>query len=262
MKLISFDLRADMGFLKKPDINEKIYLTYNMLHKPALLGILGAIAGLKGYEKNGEFPEYYHKLKHLKIGIEPLDSDKGNYTKTTVTYNNSSGFCNIDKDDLPCNLVITEQILLKPAFRCYLLLDTTNEIENVLYKRIVNQEAEYLPYFGKNDFSAWWERNSVHEYVYSEKKSDSSFQIISIFHKDDTSIRQSKESLTEGFDLFSTETEKPLFFYFEKLPIGFNESLLQYEVADFAYTSAKLKKDTLLRDLYLLESENVYVQLF
>ena len=46
MKLISFDLCADMGFLKKPDINEKIYLTYNMLHKPALLGILGAIIGL------------------------------------------------------------------------------------------------------------------------------------------------------------------------------------------------------------------------
>jgi CRISPR-associated protein Cas5h len=28
-----------------------------MLHKPALLGILGAIIGLRGYEKKGEFPD-------------------------------------------------------------------------------------------------------------------------------------------------------------------------------------------------------------
>ena len=50
-KLISFDLKAEFGFFKKPDIND-IYLTYNMLHKPALLGILGAVIGLQGYQKN------------------------------------------------------------------------------------------------------------------------------------------------------------------------------------------------------------------
>lgn len=65
-KLISFDLKAEMGFFKKPDINDGIYLTYNMLHKPALLGILGAIIGLKGYEKKGIMPEYYSRLEHLK----------------------------------------------------------------------------------------------------------------------------------------------------------------------------------------------------
>jgi CRISPR-associated protein Cas5h len=48
-KLVSFDLKADFGFFKKPDINDGLYLTYNMLHKPTLLGILGAIVGLQGY---------------------------------------------------------------------------------------------------------------------------------------------------------------------------------------------------------------------
>ena len=71
-KIISFDLNAEFGFFKKPDINDGIYLTYNMLHKPALLGIIGAIIGLKGYERNGVLPEYYNKLKHIKVGIQPL----------------------------------------------------------------------------------------------------------------------------------------------------------------------------------------------
>ena len=44
-RLISFDIQADFGFFKKPDYNDGVLLTYNMLHKPALLGILGAIIG-------------------------------------------------------------------------------------------------------------------------------------------------------------------------------------------------------------------------
>lgn len=64
-KLVSFDLKADFGFFKKPDVNE-VYLTYNMIHKPALLGILGAIVGLQGFQKNAVLPLYYQKLKHLK----------------------------------------------------------------------------------------------------------------------------------------------------------------------------------------------------
>lgn len=50
-RLISFDIQADFGFFKKPDYNDGVLLTYNMLHKPALLGILGTIIGLRGYRK-------------------------------------------------------------------------------------------------------------------------------------------------------------------------------------------------------------------
>jgi CRISPR-associated protein Cas5h len=66
-RLISVDWRATFGFLKKPDINEGIYLTYNLLHKPALLGILGAVAGLGGYGRPDYMPagrvlEYRRRL--------------------------------------------------------------------------------------------------------------------------------------------------------------------------------------------------------
>ena len=38
-RLISFDIQADFGFFKKPDYNDGVLLTYNMLHKRALLCI-------------------------------------------------------------------------------------------------------------------------------------------------------------------------------------------------------------------------------
>ena len=49
IKLISVDFYADFGFLKKPDTNNPMYFSFNMLHKPALLGILGAIIGERGF---------------------------------------------------------------------------------------------------------------------------------------------------------------------------------------------------------------------
>lgn len=53
--------------LKKPDTNEPVYLTFNVLHKPGLLGIVGAILGLDCFKEKGKLPEYYEELKKYKI---------------------------------------------------------------------------------------------------------------------------------------------------------------------------------------------------
>ena len=158
-RLISFDLKAEFGFFKKPDINDGIHLTYNMLHKPALLGILGAIVGLQGYTKNYELPEYYKCLKNLKIGIEPLNSDKGNYLKDIISYINGTGFANNDG-----NLIISEQTIINPSYRCYVLLNMSSEIEKKLYDNLKSYNSVFLPYMGKNDFSAWWDNFEEYEY--------------------------------------------------------------------------------------------------
>ena len=255
MKLISFDLNADMGFFKKPDINEKIYLTYNMLHKPVLLGLLGAIAGYKGYKENGKLPEYYQKLKHLKIGIEPLNSDKGNYNKTTITYSNTTGFANKDG-----NLIVTEQILLNPSFRCYLLLDTKNIDEKIIYDRICNQEAEYLPYLGKNDFSAWWDKDCVREYDCKEFDFTTDFYVSSIFLKETAVVNHLAK-------LSSRQDRKEIgerFLYFERLPMDIDESLFQYRFGNFVYSNARFNKEMKFdhnAQFYLLDSSLV-IQLF
>lgn len=180
-KLISFDLKAEMGFFKKPDINDGIYLTYNMLHKPALLGILGAIVGLKGHEKEGVLPEYYCKFRDLKVAVQPLASDNGNYTKEVITYNNGTGFAS---NEAGGNLIVKEQTLLKPSYRCYLLLNTNDETEKRLYENIMSYRAEYIPYMGKNEFGVWW----INPTEYSEFKAfhfNRDFKISSLFRKNE-----------------------------------------------------------------------------
>ena len=255
-KLISFDLKAEMGFLKKPDINEKIYLTYNMLHKPALLGILGAIVGLKGYQENStakqtNFPEYYLKLKHLPVGIEPLGSEKGNFAKTNISYNNTTGTASLEAGG---NLIVNEQTLLAPAFRVYLLLDIEQELERKLYESIKNQEAEFLPYMGKNDFSVWWEKEEVKEYEdFKAFEFDREFSVKSLFRKTEAVNPYIARAVTSG--LKRGKPKQPLFTFFEKLPCGFHEKLCQYKMGDYVYTNATLELD------FPKESNAVFYQL-
>jgi len=254
LKLLSFDLKAEFGFFKKPDINDGLYLTYNMLHKPALLGILGAIAGLQGYQRNGIFPEYYNKLKHLKIGIRPLNSDKGNYTKDIVSYNNSTGFASSEAGG---NLIITEQILIKPAYRCYLLLNMENEIEKNLYDNLKSYQAEFLPYMGKNDFSTWWENYQEYSYELFDFASD--YAVSSIFSKTNTV----SDYVVKSMNMF-VEPSVPTWLYFEKLPIGFDEKLYQYSYGDFIYSNARFssKMDICETGVFYKIGKSNIIQLF
>jgi len=261
-RLISFDLKAEMGFFKKPDINDGLYLTYNLLHKPALLGIIGAITGMEGYKKNGVFPEYYKKFKHLKVGISPLDSDKGDYTKIVIRYNNSTGFASNENGG---NLIVAEQTLIKPSYRCFLLLSLDDKDELALYDNILSYKAEFLPYMGKNDFSAWWtdarEYNSFEKFDFNQD-----YKIASIFTK--TGIVS--DCITHSISMFHEKSKDILFLYFEKLPIDLNgrdkngNQLYQYSYADFVYSNASFKKEMNMSEtgeFYQIE-ENCIIQLF
>ncbi len=233
-KIISFDLNAEFGFFKKPDINDGIYLTYNMLHKPALLGIIGAIIGLKGYERNGVLPEYYNKLKHIKVGIQPLNSNKGNFIKYVISYNNSTGFASKEQGG---NLIIKEQTLLKPSYRCFLILDINEEIEKNIYDNIMTNNAEFIPYMGKNDFSSWWsnsrEYDNTHPFDFN-----SDYRIESIFIKNEAV----NPHIANDFGRSARFDIQP-FVYFEKLPIAFDETLYQYQFGDFVYSNAIFSKE-------------------
>ncbi len=260
-KLISVDLRAQFGFLKKPDTNEGIYLTYNCLHKPALLGILGAIIGLDGYAQSyakdkNSFPEYYQKLKSLKVGIQPLDSAKGNFQKTVIRYNNSVGYANLDGG----TLVIDEQTLLRPAYRIYLLLNIDNKYEHQLYENLNCNESVFIPYLGKNDFQLWWDKTTEYDYEPSYKPKES-YQIETIFlKKEGTTIKDSKEDPRAGIFDFS-EPIVDSFIYFENLPLEFDEKIKHYRKCSFAFSNWKLIKEYTLDNLYLLKQSGKIIQL-
>lgn len=247
-KLVSFDLKADFGFFKKPDVNE-VYLTYNMLHKPALLGILGAIVGLQGFQKNAVLPLYYQKLKHLKIGVTPLSSRNGNFDKHFIKYINTTGMANDDG-----NLIVREQVLINPEYRCFLLLNLEDELENNLYCHLQSYCAEFLPYMGKNDFSAWWE--NFREYDSFERFSfDRNYRIATIFCKEQAVIDYLVKMM--GFAAMGKE---PVSLYFEKLPAYYDEILFQYRYEDFVYSQkAQFRKDMKISmgDFYTIDEEQV-----
>jgi CRISPR-associated protein Cas5h len=256
-RLISFTIKAEKGFLKKPDINEGIYLTYNMLHKPAILGILGAIIGLESYQKNGVLPEYYKALKDIPIGINPINAEKGNFQKTKITYNNTTGLASNEEGG---NLIITEQTLIKPSYKIYLLLDLEKENENKLYLNIKGQKAEYLPYLGKNDYSLWWDKNEVKEYEWELFVKNSNFRISTVFKKDEAIVNY----LARAISRRAIEGRKNDFNYFERLPIGFNKKLFQYNYSDFAYSNALLEEEIKIDsdNLYNLKGENEVIYLY
>ncbi len=264
-KLVSFDLRADFGFFKKPDYNDGLLLSYNMIHKPALLGILGAIIGLAGYQRKGEFPEYYQKLKGIPVGIEPLEGyhERGNFQKTSVKYTNTVGYANLDG-----NLLVEESMLIRPAYRCYVLLNLEQGEQEHLYRNLKEGKAEYIPYLGKNEFQASWldeeGENTFREYEFQAFDYSVDFEVSSVFVREDP-LKNQRVVLKPSFRTRNEIQRKGSFTYFERLPQKFNEQLFQYVLFDFAYSDWLFSKESTIYDLYVISNQELkekLIQLF
>jgi CRISPR-associated protein Cas5h len=254
-KLISFDLKADFAFFRKPDANNTINLSYNIMHKLSVLGILGAIIGLDGYQKKGELPQYYQCLKHLKVGVEPLAHEKGSYQKTHIRYTNTVGYANKG-----ANLIVDELALIAPAYRIYLLLDLSCEHQAKIWHYLSENKAEFVPYLGKNEYAAWWAKDSVVAYDFELNQGElpKSVDVKTVFLKE-ISVKNHKAFASA--DLLAEEQPEQPFVYFERLPKAFDEDLMQYELGEFVYTNYPIKKAHQLSNLYLLKQSHTYVQL-
>ncbi|GMQ31129.1 type I-B CRISPR-associated protein Cas5 [Algoriphagus confluentis] len=254
-KLISIDLIADFGFLRKPDTNDGISLSYNMLHKPSLLGIFGAVLGMEGYQKRGELPEYYQKLKDLKVGIAPIGHQNGNFPKTTIVYTNTVGYANKDG-----NFIAYENTLIRPSYRVYVALEESHLLVDYLKKGY----AEYIPYLGKNEFPVWW--HNFKEYDIKPFGFDQDYEVKTLFVKkeDDDRVRSNESGGRPlGFAALLSKF-KDAFFYFERLPLGFREfesskrgKEYQYELVPFVYSNTKFKADFQLDNLYSIGKSEV-----
>lgn len=157
-KAIRFTLSGAAACFRKPDVNEKVYFTYNNIHRVALLGLLGAILGLKGYRNHSlfgetakEFPEFYELLQPLQVAIIP-NALRGYFTKKVQYFNNSVGYASKETGG---NLMIYEQWLENPSWTIYLLPGNLPEaLWNQLLTCLIKQRCTYIPYLGKNDFPA------------------------------------------------------------------------------------------------------------
>lgn len=252
MKAISFEISGKTAIFKKPDVNSYAYFTYNNIHKPALLGILGAIIGLDGYTKlydenrkakeektgfNDGFPDYYEKLKDLKVSIVPL-AKNGYFSKKIQTFNNSVGYASLEQGG---NLIVREQWLENPKWQIIILENETEEYKKIK-KYLLNKKAVYIPYLGKNDHFA--NINFVKEINLSV--SENLDTLDSLFIED-------------YFEIADSAGRRVLPFMFKEIsPITLQKDFHFYEYKSMIFTNQKLNLKKEFKDIYFFEEKNYF----
>lgn len=243
MDIVKFTLGGKFAFFKKPDVNSYYYFTYGNIHKIALLGILGAILGYSGYNKmsldkkynnkNRDFPEFYDKLRDLKISIVPANIS---ISKKVQLFNNSVGYAS---KELGGNLIIKEQWLEKPSWDIYIALDCDEARK--ISEALLNNNYTYIPYLGKNDHLA----NITNVCTIKDvSRFDNITNIDSLFDKD---LVEFSNQMPKG---------KKIYKYEEHLPYSFERVTNKYEFKSFIYTNAllKLNSDAIV---YKIEEKNI-----
>lgn len=145
---LKFTLEGKNAFFKNPEVNSSVYFTYNNIHKVALMGIIGATIGLKGYNQSqkGELPEFYQKLKDIQVAICP---NKKIFEKKILTTTNTTGYASSEQGGV---LIIKEQILENVSWDIYIEIDR-KELE-IFKDYLLEGKTEYVPYLGKNEYIA------------------------------------------------------------------------------------------------------------
>ena len=234
MKAISFELSGKSACFRKPDVNQFAYFTYNNIHKVALLGLLGAIIGLGGYTqlhdknrglKKGQlgyddgYPEFYEKLKELKISIAPL-APCGYFSKKIQVFNNSVGYASREDGG---NLIVREQWLENPAWQI-LILDDGSEVYATLKEYLLGKKSVFIPYLGKNDHPA--NIDKVKEVELASALKD--IKISSLFIEDKCEI-------------FKGKPRGEISYYFKEIsPIRLQKDYHFYEYEKLVYTNHKI----------------------
>lgn len=244
MQALKFNLSGKTAIFKRPDVNVHCLFSYSHIHKPALLGILGAICGFGGYNQQKayndkcltekrkdemlDYPEFYEKLKDIKVAIIPKEPT---FTTKKQSFNNSTCYTNKDKQKKGCNLIVSEQWLENPSWEIYVLLDGSEVTENLKH-RFLNREFVYIPYLGKNDHFA----NITDIEVSTLNKTSNCSQIDSmIFANKISSYGKNKKSV------IITQSKVISFLYRERLPIALEKEDNMYILQKFVFTNYDVK---------------------
>ncbi len=216
MHALKFNLKGKTAFFKNPEVNSYFYFTYGNIHKPALLGMFGAILGLNGYEAGYvDFPEYYKVLRDIKISVVP-SSFNGYFPKKIQHFNNSVGYASQEQGG---NLIIKEQWLENSSWIIYVAL--IDEIGEKLADMLLENRCIYMPYLGKNDHPA-----TIGDTLLTELK--------------EIGKAERLHSLAPA-DMMEFDWDEAGFKYEEYLPIALKPSTNLYEMQKFILTDAILE---------------------
>jgi len=266
MKAISFTLSGKTACFRKPDVNQYAYFTYNNIHKPALLGLLGAIVGYEGYNglhqrktslkeriKNAtskdkkilqnelknlqnKYPEFYENLQYLKIAIKPM-AKNGYFSKKVQVFNNSVGYASQEEGG---NLIVREQWLEEPCWQIYIKDDESDVYESIK-SYLMGGKAVFIPYLGKNDHPA--KITSVKEVLLSPWESNQ--KIASLFTEDH--IRLSKHA----------PRNELAYLFKEHSPVRLQKEYHFYEFEKLLFTNYKAESSN-YEDIYQIDDENIF----
>lgn len=245
MKVLKFNLSGDTAFFKKPDVNTYYYFTYGNVHKVALLGIFGAILGLGGYSQQTieEYPEFYEKLKDLRVSIVPLNPS-GYISKKIQVFNNSVGYASKEEGG---NLIVKEQWLENPKWDIYIMINN-DELSKEIEDRFMNYSFKYIPYLGKNDHYANIQNVKIIDNLQQVQFIDED-KIDSLFKSSEFKVSVNQED-----DLF--EEEEELWRYKERLPVALDRHNNQYITEGFIFTNMKLQRNSDTQ-VYLVDNKNI-----
>ncbi len=257
MKFIKFTLEGKTAFFKKPDVNSVVYYTYGNIHKVALLGLLGAILGYRGYNwqslakklniEEQVYPEFYSKLQCLDIGIVPKSHI---FNKKKQYFNNSVGYASKEQGG---NLLVNEIWLENPSWDIYIPLK--DKESNKIAEALVNNSFVYLPYLGKNDHFA--NISNVQIIKGEDNECSDISKIDSLFIREDFEI--AKKSANDFDDMFSfiEDGTNNIFKYQEKLPIALEETTNMYKYETFIFTNQNVKLVNKDKKIYKILDKNI-----
>lgn len=256
MKVLKFNLSGDFAFFKNEVMND-IYDTYPHIHKPALLGLFGAMLGYDGYAQtqkvfgktDNSYPEYYQKLKDLKVAIVPK---KQSFTKILETFTNTTAMFNrvtvMDKKEkdeaedksndevkkvkgkksdkkVGATLIVEQFWLEKPSWDIYLIVD--NEESKKIEESILNFKTVYSLYLGANNHFANISDIGILE---GKEITENAFIISSLVKADE--INANLESM-----LTSRKECKNLFYFNYILPTKLSSNNNIYQKEGFVLTN-------------------------
>lgn len=133
MEYIKFTLKGDMAFFKDPYKND-VELTYPQIHRPVLLGMVGAIMGFRGRESD---MQYYTELHSLGVAIVPARLKFETHLESTV---NTTGFAN--KGGFA--QMIRRTMLVDPSWDIYLKQnDVSDNTWAEIKRRLIEKDFVY-----------------------------------------------------------------------------------------------------------------------
>lgn len=218
-EVLKFKLSGLGASFTRPHFNS-IVSTYSHIHKVSLLGILGAIIGIeKENYIRGDLPPFYKELKDLKIAIVPTNTLF--YSKQMII-TDTTGFSNSES-----TFIGKYDTLINPSWEIY-LLESDNPCYEKIKNSLLNKDAHFMPYLGRNHWFADIEDVQVLEGTFI----DNCNSIDGLFKENDI-----ETEIEDNFDFEEDEDIEDIYFE-EYMPVGFREDgFVQYVEDKLALTN-------------------------